>query len=128
MRRLPSAVRSWILLLETFVSSSGFPVLTALFVVYTDLSRRLKNKCKEAKMANKINTSNNVLRAEDVAAILCTSVPSAYKIIKKLNLEQQAKGYLFVPGRVNARYFEERFGIRVIVPEIIDVTNMKEEE
>ena len=37
LRRLPGAVRSWVLLLETFVFSNGFPNLTAL-LFYTDLS------------------------------------------------------------------------------------------
>lgn len=37
LRRLPGAVRSWVLLLETFVFSDGFPNLTAL-LFYTNLS------------------------------------------------------------------------------------------
>lgn len=36
------------------------------------------------------------------------SVPYAYKIIKKLNAELDAKGYITITGRVNRSYFNER--------------------
>ena len=36
------------------------------------------------------------------------SVPYAYKIIKKLNAELDAKGYITITGRVNREYFNER--------------------
>lgn len=47
-------------------------------------------------------------RAEDVAAYMDISIPMAYKIIRKLNDELIAQGYLVVAGRVNRRYFERK--------------------
>ena len=48
------------------------------------------------------------LRAEDVANYMEISVPMAYKIIRKLNDELTAQGYLVVAGRVSRRYFEQK--------------------
>ena len=48
------------------------------------------------------------LRAEDVANYMEISVPMAYKIIRKLNDELTAQGYLVVSGRVSRRYFEQK--------------------
>lgn len=48
------------------------------------------------------------LKAQDVAEYMDVSVPMAYKIIRRLNDELVAKGYLVVAGRVNRRYFEEK--------------------
>ena len=49
------------------------------------------------------------LRVADVAAMLDISESHAYKIMRKLNRELEAKGYITVAGRVNRRYFNERF-------------------
>ncbi len=48
------------------------------------------------------------LKANDVAACMQISVPMAYKIIRRLNAELTAMGYLVVAGRVSRRYFEEK--------------------
>ncbi len=48
------------------------------------------------------------IRVEEVARELDVSVPYAYKIIRKLNDELKAKGYITVAGRVNRQYFNER--------------------
>ena len=48
------------------------------------------------------------LKAEDVAAYMDVSVPMAYKIIRQLNNELVAQGYLVVSGRVNRAYFEKK--------------------
>ena len=48
------------------------------------------------------------LKAEDVAAYMEVSVPMAYKIIRRLNSELMAQGYLVVSGRVNKAYFEKK--------------------
>ena len=47
-------------------------------------------------------------RAQDVADYMDISIPMAYKIIRKLNDELAAQGYLVVAGRVNRRYFEQK--------------------
>lgn len=52
--------------------------------------------------------SEKFIRAEEVAEIMEISVPYAYKIIKQLNEELDAKGYITITGRVNREYFNER--------------------
>lgn len=53
--------------------------------------------------------SSKFLRAEEIAEILDVSPSFAYKIIRELNMELDAKGYMTIPGRVNSKYFYERF-------------------
>lgn len=48
------------------------------------------------------------LNANEVATCMQISVPMAYKIIRRLNTELTAMGYLVVAGRVSRRYFEEK--------------------
>lgn len=48
------------------------------------------------------------LNANEVATCMQISVPMAYKIIRRLNTELIAMGYLVVAGRVSRRYFEEK--------------------
>ena len=49
------------------------------------------------------------IRVDEVAKELEISESHAYKIIRKLNDELKAKGYITVAGRVNRQYFNERF-------------------
>lgn len=52
------------------------------------------------------------IRADEVAEILQVSERQGYKVIKQLNEELQAKGYLTLAGRCPRKYFEERtYGI-----------------
>ena len=44
---------------------------------------------------------NKFIRAEDVAQELNVSKPYAYKLIRQLNEELRAKGYITISGRVN---------------------------
>ncbi len=48
------------------------------------------------------------LTASDVAAFMGVSVAMAYKIIRRLNKELTAMGYLVVSGRVSRSYFEKK--------------------
>lgn len=48
------------------------------------------------------------MRADEVAEELGVSQAYAYKLIKKLNEEQKAKGYLVINGRINREYFAEK--------------------
>ena len=57
--------------------------------------------------------SDKLIRAEDVAKELDISKAYAYKLIQQMNRELREKGYMTIAGRVNRRYFEERFyGVR----------------
>ena len=51
---------------------------------------------------------NRFIRADDVALELNVSMPYAYKLIRKLNEELKAKGFITIAGRVNRQYFYER--------------------
>ncbi len=46
--------------------------------------------------------------AADIAARMQVSQSMAYKIIRKLNAELKAKGYITVSGKVSRSYFERR--------------------
>ena len=48
------------------------------------------------------------MRSEEVAKELGVSRAYAYKLIKKLNEELRAKGYLVIEGRLNREYFMEK--------------------
>ena len=48
------------------------------------------------------------LTANDVSEYMGISVPTAYKIIRKLNDELKAKGFITVAGKVNRCYFEKK--------------------
>ena len=48
------------------------------------------------------------LNVNDVADYLDISVPTAYKIIRRLNDELSKMGYLTVSGRVSRPYFEQK--------------------
>lgn len=48
------------------------------------------------------------LNANDVAEYMSISVPTAYKVIKRLNSELSSKGFITVAGRVNRKFFESK--------------------
>ena len=48
------------------------------------------------------------LNASDVADFMGISVPMAYKIIRRLNDELSAHGFITVAGRVSRCYFEQK--------------------
>ena len=52
---------------------------------------------------------SNFIRVEDVAKELGISVSHAYKIMHQLNAELKKKGYLTIAGRVNRKFFLEKF-------------------
>ena len=55
-------------------------------------------------------TEKNIFyTAEDIAKILSISKPTAYRIIKCLNVELKEKGFIVISGRVPKKYFEEKF-------------------
>lgn len=53
-------------------------------------------------------STRNYLTASEVAEIMGVSVPTAYKIIRKLNDELKAAGYITVCGKVSRAYFEHK--------------------
>ena len=51
----------------------------------------------------------NFMNVEEVAQELGVSKSYAYTVVHKLNGELKEKGYLTVSGRVNRKYFMEKF-------------------
>ena len=52
---------------------------------------------------------NSFMKVNDVAKELGISVSHAYKIMQQLNKELKEKGYMTIAGRVNRKYFMEKF-------------------
>ena len=52
---------------------------------------------------------NIFVSAEEVAKILGISKPYAYKIVRSMNDELKAKGFITISGKVSRRFFEEKF-------------------
>lgn len=66
--------------------------------------------------------------ADEVAEQLSISKPFAYKIIKGLNKELEAKGFITIAGRVSRKFFEERvYGIVDEIGGVIDGDFTKQE-
>ena len=49
------------------------------------------------------------LRVEDVAEEMGVSISYAYKLIRKLNKELKATGCITIPGRIDRKFFQEKF-------------------
>ncbi len=52
--------------------------------------------------------NSTFMKVDEVAAEMGTSNSFAYKIIKQLNTELEAKGFITVAGKVSRQYFHER--------------------
>ena len=48
------------------------------------------------------------LNAKEVAEVLGVSEGKAYAVIRELNSQLKAKGYITVAGKINRVYFEEK--------------------
>ena len=53
--------------------------------------------------------SKMFVTAKEVAEDLEISMPFAYKIIRKMNDELKAQGYMVISGRTSRIYYEEKF-------------------
>ncbi|MCI8517256.1 MAG: hypothetical protein HFG75_10375 [Hungatella sp.] len=55
-----------------------------------------------------------VIGAKDIKELLGISESKSYQIIRQLNRELAAKGYITIPGKVSRAYFEEKcYGIHI---------------
>ena len=50
-------------------------------------------------------SNSNFMDAASVADFMGTSIPTAYKIIRRLNDELRKSGYITISGKVNRNYF-----------------------
>lgn len=53
-------------------------------------------------------SNHTFMRVDDVAEVLGISKSYAYKIVRELNAELKAKGFITVSGRINRKYFLEK--------------------
>ncbi|MCD7854772.1 MAG: helix-turn-helix domain-containing protein [Clostridiales bacterium] len=53
-------------------------------------------------------TNKLFITADEIAETLGVSVPSAYKLMKKLNNELKDKGFYVISGKLNRKYFAEK--------------------
>lgn len=49
------------------------------------------------------------MRVEEVAEEMGVSVPYAYKLIRRLNKELKEKGCITISGRIDRKFFHEKF-------------------
>lgn len=49
------------------------------------------------------------ISAQEVADMLGISKSKAYRIVRELNEELEAKGFITVAGKVSRKFFEEKF-------------------
>lgn len=49
------------------------------------------------------------LTAKDISELLEVSLSKAYKLVRSMNTELAAKGYLVIPGKVPTAYFKEQW-------------------
>jgi predicted ArsR family transcriptional regulator len=49
------------------------------------------------------------IRADEIANDLEISRTQAYRVLKELNSELQAKGFMTIAGRVSRQFYKERF-------------------
>ena len=52
---------------------------------------------------------NKFMRVEEVAEVLEVSTSFAYKVIRQLNDELKAKGFITIAGRINREYSTKDF-------------------
>lgn len=58
--------------------------------------------------------AKQIVTAKDVMAALEVSESKAYGIIKQLNQELAANGFITIPGKVPIAYFEEKlYGVHI---------------
>ena len=58
--------------------------------------------------------AKQILNVKDVIQLLEVSESKSYAIIRTLNQELSAKGYLTIPGKVSKKFFEEKvYGMHV---------------
>lgn len=53
-------------------------------------------------------SSKRFITANDVVEELGVSISYAYKLIRRLNAEREADGFVTIKGRVSRQYFDER--------------------
>ena len=64
---------------------------------------------KKAKRGDGCLKNNLFVTDGEVAQDLGVSKPFAYKLVRQMNEELEAKGFMTIAGRVSRKYYEEKF-------------------
>lgn len=71
---------------------------------------QIRNLAKKLNKQGDIYLKNDLfVIAGEVAQDLDVSKPFAYKLVRQMNEELEAKGFIIIAGRVNRKYYEEKF-------------------
>ena len=70
---------------------------------------RTRGLNKKAKSGDGCLKNNLFVTAGEVAQDLGVSKPFAYKLVRQMNEELEAKGFMTSAGRVRIKYYEEKF-------------------
>ena len=70
---------------------------------------RTRGLNKKAKSGDGCLKNNLFVTAGEVAQDLGVSKPFAYKLVRQMNEELEAKGFMTIAGRVSRKYYEEKF-------------------
>ena len=70
---------------------------------------RTRGLNKKAKRGDECLKNNLFVTAGEVAQDLGVSKPFAYKLVRQMNEELEAKGFMTIAGRVSRKYYEEKF-------------------
>lgn len=72
---------------------------------------KIQNLTKELKIQKEdVYLKNDLfVTAGEVAQDLGISKPFAYKLVRQMNEELEAKGFITIAGRVSRKYYEEKF-------------------
>ena len=74
-----------------------------------DAGGRTYGMSEKIKNRGIINGQKMFMRVNEVAEALDVSEPYAYKLIRKLNEELKQKGCIVIAGRIDRRFFYEKF-------------------
>ena len=70
---------------------------------------RTRGLNKKAKSGDGCLKNNLFVTAGEVAQDLGVSKPFAYKLVRQMNEELEAKGFMTIAGRVSRKYYEGKF-------------------
>lgn len=75
---------------------------------YVNVSNDTQQKQKIRKRENEMN-ERVYYSAAEIAQMLGVSMGKAYKILREMNQELAAKGYLTIAGKIPVEYFKEKW-------------------
>ncbi len=78
---------------------------------HNELMEQIEQLLEESRQRRAVRQIMNV---RDVATVLEVSESKAYGVIRELNKDLSAQGYITIPGKVPKAFFEEKvYGVRI---------------